>query len=315
MDLYEAVTHAFATMATGGFSPNNTSIGHYNSLYVENVIVVFMFLAGTNFVLQYRVFLQGKIRELVTSSEFRLYVSLAVVFTILITLSLMQTPGSPGAGKSLRSAGFHAVSILTTTGFTNHPPPPETDSADTDAPGDDDTPVPETPVPEKPFDSWPTFSMLLLVILMTIGGCAGSTAGGLKVIRLVVVFKHAAREFQRLLHPRLVRPVTVNRKAIDEEALWGILGFFLLYMMAFVGATIVLTALEHEIHLDLVTAATASLSALNSIGPGLGNVGPAENFAFLHPTAKLTLSFCMLLGRLEIYTLLILFLPRFWSRG
>lgn len=290
MDLFEAVTHAFATTATGGFSPKNASIGHYDSAYVDTVITVFMFLAGTNFALQYRVFVRREGSKLFTSSEFRLYTAIAVCVTLLVTLNLYVANYKEkyqSLGECLHYGGFQVVSILTTTGFG---------TAD--------------------FDAWPIFSKSLIVILMTIGGCAGSTAGGLKIIRLVVVLKHAGREFRRLIYPRMVKPIMVDGKAIDDEILWSMLGFFLLYMLSFLATLILLTCLPHarEMDMDLETATTASLSALNSIGPGLGGVGPSQNFAFVHPFGKLALSFCMVLGRLEIYTLLIIFAPRFWRR-
>lgn len=286
MSGFDAVTHAFSTTATGGFSPRQDSVGHFDSTYIDGVIIVFMFLAGTNFALQYRVFVRGDVRRFFTSSEVRLYAALAIAVTLLVTADLVASGIYDGTGEGLRYGAFQVVSILTTTGFG---------TAD--------------------FDQWPTFSKFCLVILMTVGGCAGSTAGGLKVIRLVVVLKHATREFRRLIYPRVVKPVTIDGRALDEEILWSILGFFLLYMMAFLGTVLLLSALEHQGEMDLVTATTASLSALNSIGPGLGRVGATENFAFIHPSGKLALSFCMVLGRLEIYTLLILFVPRFWARS
>lgn len=291
MDVYDSVTHAFATTATGGFSPKNTSVGHYQSLYIDVVILVFMFLAGTSFALQYRWFIRGQIRTFFRYAEVRIFTAVAVGATLLVTIDLWLSDVHEGLLSSLRYGGFHVVSILTTTGFG-------------------------TGMEAGNFDTWPTFSKFLLVALMTIGGCAGSTAGGLKIIRILVVFKHAARECTRLLYPRMVRPITVDGKPVEEDVLRAMLGFFVLYVLVFLGATILLAMLQHDTSdgksMDLVTAATASISALNSIGPGLGNVGPVENYAFVHGAGKLALAFCMLLGRLEIYTLLILFLPRFW---
>ncbi len=293
MSFFDAVTHSFATTATGGFSPNNESVGHYRNLYFELVMIVFMLLAGTNFTVQYRVFQKREFLKFFTHSEVRLYTGIALGATLLIALDLFVSSGQADlakysdVGTSLRDSSFQVVSTLTTTGFG---------TAD--------------------FDLWPTFSKCIIVILMAVGGCAGSTAGGLKIIRLVVVLKHAGREFQRLIHPRVVKPITVDGKAIDDETLWSILGFFFLYVLAFLGTLLILSVLPHGpdgTSMDLVTSSTASLSALNSIGPGLGQVGPVENFADIHWFGKLTLSFCMVLGRLEIYTLLILFMPRFWN--
>lgn len=282
VNLFDAVNHAFATTATGGFSTKQASVAHFDSLYFDVVVTVFMLLAGLNFALQFRA-LSGEHGKLFTSTETRWYLGLFLSVTALITWNLIDAGIYSSIGEALRYTGFQVSAILTTTGFG---------TAD--------------------FDRWPTFSKCLLVVLMTIGGCAGSTAGGLKVIRLVVVLKHAVRECQRLIYPRMVKPVMIDRKAVEEETLFSILGFFLLYMLVFVLSMVLLSVLPHEQPMSITTAATASLSALNSIGPGLEGVGPAESFAWIHPFGKLTLSFCMLLGRLEIYSLLILFMPRFW---
>ena len=302
MSLFDSVNHSLATTATGGFSPLNESIGtysnpnsahfHENALYFETIITIFMFLAGLNFVLQYRAVVRNEVSSLFRSSEVRLYVLILVVVMTLITADLLVASHGD-LGRCIRDSGFQTVAILTTTGFG---------TAD--------------------FERWPSLSKILIVTMMVVGGCAGSTAGGLKIIRVVVVLKHAARECRRLLFPRLVRPLRVDGKAINDELLWGILGFFTMYVITFLATTALLCGLPHapaagttDPAIDLVTASTASLSALNSIGPGLGRVGPVENFQFVHPIGKLALSFCMLLGRLEIYTLLVLFLPNFWRRG
>jgi len=309
LSFFDAINNAFATTATGGFSPNGESIGGYDNGWVEAIITLFMVLAGLNFALQYKVFLNLDFKRLWNSIELRIYFLILVAATLLITLNLWweedaihTTKGQavePGFMQALRYAGFQVAAILTTTGFG---------TAD--------------------FDQWPLFSKSLLLIMMAIGGCAGSTAGGLKVIRILVLFKHMARECGRLLIPNLVKPISVDKRTIDDSIIWGVMGFISLYILALVLCTVIMCALPHEMpdnptnpvpeggkwSMDLDTAASASLSALNSIGPGLANVGPTKNYAFVHPIGKFTLAFCMLLGRLEIYSLLILLLPTFWKK-
>ena len=309
LSFFDAINNAFATTATGGFSPNGASIGGYDNGWVEAIITLFMILAGLNFALQYKVFLNLDFKRLWNSIELRIYFLILVAATLLITLNLWweedaihTTKGQavePGFMQALRYAGFQVAAILTTTGFG---------TAD--------------------FDQWPLFSKSLLLIMMAIGGCAGSTAGGLKVIRILVLFKHMARECGRLLIPNLVKPISVDKRTIDDSIIWGVMGFISLYILALVLCTVTMCALPHEMpdnptnpvpegekwSMDLDTAASASLSALNSIGPGLANVGPTKNYAFVHPIGKFTLAFCMLLGRLEIYSLLILLLPTFWKK-
>ena len=309
MSFFDAINHAFATTATGGFSPNNASIGGYQNGWIEGIITLFMILAGLNFALQYKVYLNLDFQRFWKNSELRIYLLVLAAATILISCNLWWTQETiqttagtevePGFASMLRYAGFQVVAILTTTGFG---------TAD--------------------FDQWPLFSKSLIVIMMAIGGCAGSTAGGLKIIRILVLFKHMARECSRLLIPNLVKPISVDKKSIDDSIIWGVMGFISLYIVALVLCTVIMCVLPHsppdaptppvptgqEWSMDLDTAASASLSALNSIGPGLGNVGPMKNYAFIHPIGKIALAFCMLLGRLEIYSLLILLLPTFWKK-
>ena len=281
MGVFDAVNHAMATIATGGFSTKNASIAAYDSLYIEMVILVFMFISGIGFTLQYRAVILGQPRRLLASPEVRLYVALSVVATLLITLNLWAS-GTETLADSLRYSSFQTVSVMTTTGYgTAH------------------------------FDGWPAFSQLLLVGLMLVGGCAGSTAGGSKVIRLYVVAKHAALQLKRLIRPRIVQTLHIGDREIPHETTEGVLGFYLLYIAAIMFISLALTALGE----DLVSGTTASVSALNSIGPGLGTVGASQNFGEVHPLGLYLLSFGMLLGRLEIYTVLVLFTPHFWRRG
>jgi trk system potassium uptake protein TrkH len=279
MDLFDAVTHAFGTLATGGFSTRNASVGAFNSLYIETVIMIFMLVSGISFSLHYRFYVRGDWRPMVRSSEVRLYLGIFVLFTLAITGTLVVEHDYDSYGSALRVASFQTAAILTTTGFG---------TAD--------------------FDRWPDLCRYLLVLLMFLGGCAGSTAGGVKVIRLLVVIKHTGVELKKLLYPRLVKPVRIDAGAIQQSTIQAILGFFMLY----ISTTVVATALVLMTGVDLVTGVTAVVSAMNSIGPGLGLVGPAHNFGDLPATCKWVLSICMIVGRLEIYTVFVLLTREFW---
>jgi trk system potassium uptake protein TrkH len=240
-----------------------------------------MFTSGMSFSMQYRAFVQKRPEALLRSPEVRLYTILTVGSIVLMTLSLWAHSDRTVL-RSLRVASFQAVSIITTTGF-----------------GTDD------------FDQWPHFCRLLLVGLMLIGGCAGSTAGGFKVVRLYVVAKHATTQIRRLVRPRLVQTLQIGDREVSRETTESILGYGLLFFTAIVIGGLVMTALG----MDLVSGTTASVSAMNSIGPGLGTVGAAQNFGNVHDGGLYVLSFSMLLGRLEIYTVLVLFSAHFWRRG
>ena len=280
---FDAVNHAMATIATGGFSTKNASIAAFDSLYVEGVVVVFMFVSGISFALQYRAIVQAKPQRLLCSSEVRLYTAMVVVSTIAIAVNiLLQDPSYTNVGTALRDAAFQTVSVVTTTGFATHD-----------------------------FDTWPDFSRWLLVILMLVGGCAGSTSGGSKVARLHVVAQHSLFQLRKLVRPRLVQPITLGNRSVPQDTTDAILGFYLLYITAIGVIGLAMTALG----LDFVSGTTAAVSAINSIGPGLGTVGAAEPFADVPALGLYALSFGMLLGRLEIYTVLVLFIPHFWRRG
>jgi len=276
---FDAINHAMATIATGGFSTKNASIAGFGSLYVEMVIFVFMFLSGINFVILYRGLLGRDPKRLWSSPELRLYVGLTLSACLLVSLVLWFS-GQYGLGNAFRYGSFQVVSVLTTTGFG---------TAD--------------------FDSWPQFTRLFLVALMLVGGCAGSTAGGSKIVRLYVVAKHAAIQLNRLVRPRIVQTLRMGKRAVSRETIEAVLGFYLLYFVTIIVTSLVMASLG----MDLVSACTAAISAMNSIGPGLGSVGATQHFGDIPGIGLYVLSFCMLLGRLEIYTLLVLFVPRFWK--
>ncbi len=283
MSIFDAINHSMSTVATGGFSTKNASIGHYNSLYIELVILAFMFLSGISFALQCRVLISRRIRPLFNSIETRVYIFITLVAIALLTLNIYgTTPHYDTIGDSLRYASFQTVSIITTTGFTT-----------TD------------------FDVWPDASRFILLALMFLGGCSGSTAGGSKIIRTVVVIKHAVHSLRRMLRPNLVETIVINGRAIPRETTEGVLGFYALYFMATgIGSLILIT-----LGLDLVSGTSAAISSMSSVGPGLGALGASESYSSVSSAGLYLLSAGMLLGRLELYTILVLFTSHFWRKG
>ena len=279
MNFYEALCHAFATLATGGFSTRNASVGAYDSAYIDWVITCFMFLAGVNFSLHYYA-LRGRLREYFRNEEFLFYLALTVGVTGLLVI-INQGTSYQSLAENLRFSAFQTTSILTTTGFG---------TAD--------------------YETWPVLAQYLLVFLMFIGGCAGSTGGGIKVARILLIFKHAQVQLYRLIHPRAVRLVKLGNTPVDREVMQSILGFFALYMAIFVLASFLMAASG----MDLVSAGAAVIATLGNVGPGLGSVGPVDHYGLIAPFGKTVLILCMLLGRLELFTVLVLFFPSFWRK-
>ncbi len=279
LNLYDAVTHAFSTISTAGFSPYNASVAHFDSLYVETVIIAFMFIGGINFAMHHH-FLRGRLLTYWQSEEFRLYLGLAVGATLLITFFNFQASAYETVGNSLRHAAFQVVSVFTTSGF-----------------GTDD------------FTLWPSASQLVLVGLMLVGGMAGSTSGSIKTVRFLLFFKYVRLQFRSLIHPQTVSVIKLGGVRVPQEIMTAVLGFFALYFMLFLTASLIVAALG----VDLLTATTAVIATLNNIGPGLHLVGPSHSFAALPDTAKALLTFCMLAGRLELYTVIVLLTPAFWK--
>ena len=278
MSVLDAVDHSLTTMATGGFSPRNDSIAAYESSWIRGVIIVFMFLAGTNFVLHFRV-LKGRFREVGRDDEFRWYVSLILLFTIPALVVLVAS--GAGLGAAVEDSLFTVVSLMTTTGYA---------TAD--------------------FEQWPLYTLGPLGLLLVFGGMAGSTGGGMKTLRTLLAFRSLKASFSRMLHPHAVHPVTYKGRSVSGSVTEAIWGFFAAYVvLAVLGMLVV-----NSTGTDLVTSWTASLTAIGNVGPGLGAVGPTDNFAWLPPYVKITLTFLMLCGRLEIYTVLLVLLPGFWRR-
>jgi trk system potassium uptake protein TrkH len=279
MSLFEAIAHTFGTMATGGFSTRNASIGYYNSAYIDAVITVFMFLAGVNFALHYQA-LRGRLSGYWRDYEFRFFLFLALGAITVVTVDNLFTTYS-SFFESLRRSSFQVVSILTTTGYG---------TAD--------------------YEKWSVTAQLLILLLMFIGGCAGSTGGGVKVVRSIVLVKQSLLELKRLVHPKAVLPLRLGERAVSPEAITGVLAFLGLYVTIAALSTVVMTLQG----LDLVSAAAAVVASLGNIGPGLGSVGPTDNYAHITIFGKWVLSFLMLLGRLEIYTVLVIFTATFWKK-
>ena len=286
MTLFDALCHTFGTMATGGFSTKNGSIAHYDSVYIETVITFFMFLAGTNFALHYRA-LRGDVKSYFKDTEFRFYCVVILSSILLVSWNTVRFENVDGqipydsVWVSIRHATFQVLSITTTTGYG---------SAD--------------------FEMWPALSQFILVTLMFYGGCAGSTGGGMKQMRFLLLIKQSGAEIKRLIFPHAVLPVRVNDRVVPPEVLTHVLGFFFF----FIGIFAIVTCIMATLGLDLITAAGCTIATMGNIGPGLGDVGPIDNYAHIHTAGKFVLTFCMLLGRLELYTVLILFSPNYWKK-
>jgi len=279
MTLFDALTHMFGTMPTGGFTPRNLSVGAYDNPVFENIIILFMFIAGANFTLHYKV-LHGNPKSLIRDKEFLFYGGI-ILFSILAIAIELRFYIYNSIFTALRYASFQVVSVATTTGFVT-----------------------------VNYDVWPAFSKSILLILMFIGGCAGSTGGAIKNIRVLLLIKQAFREFRKLIHPQVITPIRLGDKVVSEDVLRNITGFFFLYIFIFVIASFIMTILG----LDIVSAMASVAATLGNVGPGLGLVGPIQTYAFIPPLGKIVLTICMLLGRLEIYTVLILVIPEFWRK-
>ena len=278
MSWFDAICHSFTTIATSGFSTKNISIAAYGGL-IQWTIIIFMFLAATNFSLHYYFIAKGKF-EYYKDHEFRVYFGLCIIFSILFFINIVGTNKYQTDLLSFRHSVFAAVSILTTTGFST-----------------------------ENFNEWPEMSKMLLFFLFFIGGSAGSTTGGMKIIRSILVVKYLFYEVRKLLHPKGVFNITIGENTIDDNVVRATLGFYLFYILIFVFTAIFLSFTG----LDVETALTASASAIGNIGPGLGSIGPTDNWAHLTDLAKWLTSFCMLLGRLEIFTVVVLFSRSFWK--
>ncbi|NER18670.1 TrkH family potassium uptake protein [Spongiivirga citrea] len=290
MSFFDAINHAMSTLSTGGFSTKNTSIANWNDRpVIQYIIMVFMFLAGTNFVLSYFAF-KGKIQKILKDQEFKFYflfigistvvASLVIYFNADITASSVNHPLINGEGESaFRHGLFQVLAIVTTTGFVT-----------------------------ANYTLWTPFLTVFFFGLMFLGGSAGSTAGGVKVVRHMLMIKNGLLEFKRTLHPNAIIPVRYNGKSVSQEIVYNILGFFILYMLLFIVGALVLGAMG----LDFETSIGGAASSLGNVGPAFGELGPVNNYSVLPTAGKWWCAFLMLLGRLELFTVLILLTPVFW---
>jgi len=291
MEPFDAVCHAFTTVSTGGFSTKNQSIADFNSLFIEIVVMVFIFISACNFILYYQL-VTGRIRKVLANSELRFFVSLLLCAICLVTLALFffdSTSYNGGVkdhkfdsiGGSLRYAAFQTVSIMTSAGFCN---------AD--------------------FDLWPNFCRVFLVLLMFIGGCAGSTAGGMKVARIMLLCKSSVREMVHLLRPRAIMHVKLSGRPVSEDIITNTLGFIVINLGLFGVFSLILTIFGTE----LITSFSAIASMMSNIGPALADAGATKNYSGIAYPCKWVLIFAMLVGRLEIYTVILIFLPLTWKK-
>lgn len=280
MSFYDAINHAMSTIASGGFSTKNTSITYYNSPFIEYVIMVFMFVAGTNFALLYFLF-KGRFEKILANEEFKAYLLTVLTIAVVVSICIYHFTGY-SIERSFRDALFQVVSMITTTGFI---------TAD--------------------YTVWSPFTTLIFFLLLFVGASAGSTSGGVKIVRHLILIKNSILELKRQIHPSAVIPVRYNNKAVSETITYNIAAFILIYLTIFSFGSLFMALLG----LDFLTAIGAVASALGNVGPGIGLVGPVDNFSIIPDLGKWFLSFLMLLGRLELFTVLILFTPYFWSKN
>jgi trk system potassium uptake protein TrkH len=279
MTFFDAINHAFTTMATSGFSTKNDSIAYFTSPFIQYVIIFFMFLGGTNFTIIYFI-LHRKFDVLLKNDEFKFYFAFCMLFSFITAITIyFVTP--LGIEQSFREGLFQVTSIITTTGFT---------TAD--------------------YTAWTPFLTVLFFILMFFGASAGSTGGGVKIVRHIILLKNSVLELKRQLHPSAVIPVRLNKKAISRDITFNVLAFIMIYITIFALGSIFMAFLG----VDFVTAIGSTAACLGNVGPGIGSVGPADNFAHIPTTGKWFLSFLMLLGRLELFTVLMLLTPYFWRK-
>lgn len=291
MTFFDAINHSLATLSTGGFSTKNASMAYWNHQpLIQYIVILFMFLGGSNFVLGYFAF-KGKVQKVIMDEEFRYYAIFVLFFAVLSALVVYFKANVPvsdlhpmvfgEAESAFRHSLFQVVSVVTTTGFV---------TAD--------------------FTAWTPFLTILFVCLMFMGGSSGSTSGGIKVMRHLLIIRNCVLEFKRTLHSSAIIPVRYNKKTVEEHIVFNIIGFFVLYMLTFIIGSLVLGALG----LDFMSAVGGAASSLGNIGPALGTLNPMSNYNSLPDLGKWWCGFLMLLGRLELFTVLILFTPYFWKR-
>jgi trk system potassium uptake protein TrkH len=279
MNLFDAINHSFTTMATGGFSTKQASIAAFDNPFIHYVIIIFMFAAGMNFTLHYRL-LHRDYKNFFRNDEFKFYAKVIIIVAVLIAVVHVITDYA-GVEKSFRDSLFQTVSIVTTTGYV---------TAD--------------------YELWGPFFQLLFFLLLFTGGCAGSTGGGIKMVRHLILFRNSFQELRRLIHPRAIIPVRFNRMSVSFENVSNIQAFFLFYISIFIVGTLLMSLLG----MDFLSSIGSVATSLGNVGPAIGSVGPSYNFSHIPDLGKWTLSILMLLGRLELFTVLIIFSSSFWKK-
>jgi trk system potassium uptake protein len=282
MDLFDGICHSFTTMATGGFSTKNASIAFWNSPFIEYIVILYMFLAGINFSLYFFV-LKGNFEKLFKNEELKFYLLFVVSFTAFVAFSItFYTPELVvSVEQTIRHSLFQVVSLITTTGFATYD-----------------------------YLLWSQFTWMLLVVLMLFGASAGSTSGGIKMVRIVLLLKNSYYEFKRLLHPNAIIPVRYNEKVVIPQIMTNVLAFVALYITILITSMVVLGAFG----MSFDEAVGSAITALSNVGPSLGSLGPVSNYAAISEPAKWFMSFLMLIGRLELFTVLVILTPSFWSK-
>lgn len=279
MDLYDSLVHTFGSVGTGGFSSYNDSIAHFDSLYIEIVIMIFMFICGVSFNLHYLVLTKG-INNLFKNPEFRLYTFIIAGASVLIAADLMIEGGYTSASHSLRDSLFQVISVITTTGYAT-----------------------------CDFNAWPHFAKAVIFMLFFTGGCASSTGGGIKIYRVQVIARMVKRGIGLRLHPNAVINVSISNKRLQNDVVINVTSFLLLYLVVMAAGTLLISV----DNFDFTTNLSAAASCLGNIGPGFNLVGPIENYSIFSPFSKLVMSFLMIAGRLELYTFLVFFTPHYWN--
>ncbi len=281
MTFFDALCHAFSTISTGGFSTKNLSIGYYDSNYIKLVITAFMFFSGINFALYYPVYKNRNLKIIYKNSEFRLYALTIILATSFIFLVLSLFPFDGSIGENILNAAFQATSVITTTGFVSHD-----------------------------YNLWPDSLKLLIFALMFTGGTTGSTSGSIKTGRYLILLKQTALEMKKNLHPKSISKLKIGEKVIEERLILNVMQFFFMFIIIFIFSAIILSFQG----IDFITALTASAASITNVGPGFNLAGPMENYSFFSSFNKIYLSFLMLIGRLELFTVLVLFNPVFWKK-
>ncbi|MBN2078125.1 MAG: TrkH family potassium uptake protein [Spirochaetes bacterium] len=277
MDLFDALTHSFGTLATGGYSTRNASIAAFNSAYIDVVITIFMLLSGINFTLYYQI-VNRRFLSVFKNTELRAYLAIYAIATCVVVFSLQENTYA-SYGESLRYGSFQVATLMTSTGFAT-----------------------------ANFDAWPSLAKSILLIMLFIGGCVGSTSGGIKMLHVVALVKQSFNEIKYLIHPRGVFLFKLNGRVVNKSFIYSIISFVFLYITIVLISTVVVSSSG----IDLISSMSASLACIGNIGPGFGAVGPSQNFGFLPAPIKIWLVIIMIVGRLEVYTFIIILTPYYW---